>query len=394
MGDQHVAKLDPKGYAHFIRHLLDDVSAFKKMLDQGMIEDDIIRIGAEQELGLVNEKWRSTKKANEILASVQDERFTTELAQFNIEINLDPVELNADCLKQMEEQLIMQLQKANEAAKSFKSRIVLTGILPTITQKELRYEYISPNPRYGALNDIMRELRGDGFHLHIRGIDELTLKHDSVLFEACNTSFQMHLQIRPGDFISSFNWAQAISAPVLAIATNSPLLLGRQLWSETRVALFRQSLDTRNISYALKDQLPRVHFGNKWASGDVVDIFKDTIANYKVLLSKEITAFSTTELAQGIVPKLRALNLHNGTVYPWNRACFGVGGGKPHVRIENRYIPSGPTAIDEMANFAFWIGLMLGRPSRFDDMPAVMEFEEAHGNFVKVARLGKDAVLQ
>jgi len=252
---------------------------------------------------------------------------------------------------------------------------------------------MTPNPRYWALNTMLRKLRGSDFELHLQGVDQLSIQHDSVLFEACNTSFQMHLQIPSYEFISSYNWSQAIAGPVLGISSNSPLLLGRELWSETRIALFQQSIDLRSSSYALKDQLPRVTFGDRWASGSIVDVFKNDIANFKVILGKNITQNSLETMADGKIPKLEALNIHNSTIYRWNRPCYGVGGGKPHLRIENRYIPSGPSQIDEMANFAFWVGLMKGRPRKYDDLPNAMDFTDAKSNFIKSARTGREAVM-
>jgi CBS domain-containing protein len=203
----------------------------------------------------------------------------------------------------------------------------------------------------------------------------------------------MHLQISPRNFVASYNWAQAISGPVLGVSTNSPLLLGRELWSETRIALFQQSIDTRNSSYALKDQKARVNFGDNWAAGSAAEIFKNDIAQHKVLLAQEIKTSSLDDLKAGNIPKLQALCLNNSTIYRWNRPCYGVTNGKAHLRIENRYIPSGPTLIDEIANFAFWIGLMVGRPTEFDNMESRMDFREAKSNFVKAARTGKESVM-
>lgn len=378
----------------FIRHLLDDIRALEIMLEKGLIESGITRIGAEQEFCLVNENWRPAMNAVELLEAINDPHFTTELARYNLEINLDPFELKDDAFARVENQLITLVNKAREVANRHQTKVVLTGILPTISKSELQFECMTPNPRYWALNNMMRELRGDDFNLFLTGVDELSIKHESVLFEACNTSFQMHLQIDPQDFVSSYNWAQAISGPVLSVCANSPLLLGRELWAETRIALFRQSIDTRSSSYALKDQQARVTFGDSWAWGSIADIYKNEVARYKIILSKDIEENSLEELKAGRVPKLKALNLHNGTIYRWNRACYGVGGGKAHVRIENRYIPAGPTVLDEMANFALWVGLMKGRPQKFDDMAAVMDFRDAKSNFVKAARNGRESVMK
>ncbi|MBQ4821036.1 CBS domain-containing protein [Aquimarina sp. MMG016] len=394
MGEHLVKKINNKeNRAEFIKHLLDDVKALELMLKQNLIEDDIIRIGAEQEFCLITDSWRPAKNAEKILNAINDPHFTTELAKYNLEINLDPLKLEGNCFTEVESQLKTLLKKAAITADKYDTKVLLTGILPTITKNELSFEYMTPSPRYWALNEKLKEIRGTDFKLHLRGVDELTIYHDSVLFEGCNTSFQMHLQVPPKDFISSYNWAQAISAPILGISTNSPLLLGRELWNETRIALFRQSLDTRSSSYALKDQQARVSFGDNWSSESIVDVYKNDIVNHKIIIAKDIKANSLDELKEGVIPKLSALALHNGTIYRWNRPCYGVGGGKPHIRIENRYIPSGPTIQDEIANFALWAGIMMGRPSKYDDLSICMDFKDAKSNFVKTARMGKDTIL-
>ena len=395
MGDQKVNSIQKKeNRTIFIRQLLNDIQALEKMLDENIIESDIIRIGSEQEFCILTENWRPSKMSPEILEEINDPHFTTEIALFNLEINLDPVVLEKDAFTIVENQLNNLLAKAKKAADKFGKKILLAGILPTISKNELEIEYMTPMPRYYILNDMLKELRGKDFKIQMRGVDELFIKHESVLFEACNTSFQMHLQIAPEDFISSYNWAQAISGPVLSMCANSPLLLGRELWSETRVALFQQSIDTRSSSFALKNKLSRVAFGNEWAKGSVAEIYKDQIARHEVIIAKENISNSLEELSKGNVPSLEALCHFNGTVYTWNRACYGVGKGKAHLRIENRYIPSGPTTIDEMANFAFWVGLMKGRPEEYNDIASVMDFKDAKANFFKAARYGKESVLR
>lgn len=394
MGEHKVNRsLTEERKALFIRHLLDDVKALEIMLENDQIEKGITRIGAEQEFCLVTRDWRPASNNQEILEKIDDPHFTTELARYNLEINLDPRELKDNCFSRVENELRQHLDKAKKVSEEHDTRVILTGILPTISKTHLAFNYITPYPRYYALNEMLMSLRRSNFQLHLQGVDELSISHDSVLFEACNTSFQLHLQIDPEDFISSFNWSQAIAGPVLSICCNSPLLLGRELWNETRIALFRQSIDTRHITEALKDQEPRVAFGSNWATGTAASIYKENISKYKIILSSEMDENSLELLEQGKIPKLKALNLHSGTIYPWNRACYGVGNGKPHLRIENRYIPAGPSVLDELANFALWVGIMRGRPKHYDDMAKIMDFREAKSNFVKAARNGKDAVM-
>lgn len=394
MGDQQVS-LENNAQARnlFINHLLEDLQALELLVKKDLLEKGVTRIGAEQEFCLINEHYRPSNQAAAVLEDVQDEHFTTELAKYNLEINLDPILFEGNCFEKMESQLLELLEKAKKSSAKFEERVLLTGILPTISMDELSLEYMTENPRYLALNTLMRKARGGNFRMSFMGADELSIVHDSVMFEACNTSFQMHLQIQPDDFESAYNWAQAISGPVLAVCVNSPLLLGKELWNETRIALFQQSIDTRKVSKAHITKQARVSFGNSWEKGNIVDYFKKQLSSYRILLTKEIEQHALEELEAGRIPKLKALNLQNGTIYRWNRPCYGVLNGKPHLRIENRYIPSGPTARDEIANFAFWAGLMQGRPKEYDNLPEQMEFEEAKSNFVRAARYGNETCL-
>ncbi|RIV35347.1 CBS domain-containing protein [Flagellimonas lutimaris] len=377
----------------FVQHLIDDIQALEYMIKEGLVEDDIVRIGAEQEMCLIRDDYRPSPNSLDILKDVDDSHFTTEFATYNIEANLDPYTLEKDCFTTMEQQLRGLLGKVKKSADKYNSKVILTGILPTISKDELGMDFMTPIPRYYRINEVLTAWRGDDFTVRIKGADELSLHHDSVLFEACNTSFQLHLQIPPKDFIKSYNWAQAISGPVLGVCCNSPLLLGKELWRETRIALFQQSLDTRVWTKAVKEQVARVGFGESWQKDSVAEIFKKDISTHRILLTKPIENNSLDLLQQGKIPKLEALSLFNSTVYRWNRPCYGVGNGKPHLRIENRYIPSGPTVIDEMANFAFWVGLMAGRPKKYDDMSNIMDFKMAKLNFIRAAMSGRHTVF-
>ncbi|MEL7146868.1 MAG: CBS domain-containing protein [Bacteroidota bacterium] len=395
MGEHNLnTKTDKKARQAFTRHLLNDIEALEEMLKDGKIESGITRIGAEQEFCLVNKKsWRPTTTANSVMKSANDPHFTSELAKYNLEINLDPLELKDNAFSLLETQLNELLQKAHEAAAEHDSRVVMSGILPTITTKEMDLNYMTYSARYFALNEMLTKLKSGDFHVQLFGVDELLIKHDSMMYEACNTSFQMHLQIDPDDFMSSYNWSQAIAGPILGLSVNSPLLFGKELWQETRIPLFQQSIDTREVSYVLKDQQARVSFGDSWATGSIADFYKNEICRYRIILSREIEESALSALADGRPPKMQALNLHNGTIYRWNRPCYGVGGGKAHLRIENRYIPSGPSVSDQLANFAFWVGLMVGRPAEYDDIHEKMDFCNVKANFVKAARYGSETQM-
>jgi CBS domain-containing protein len=389
VGDLKIIRLSTKeDKANYIHQLVKDVDALDQMLRDDVIEKSPIRIGAEQEFCLINDHYKASHNSLEILEAINDEHFTTEIGNFNLEINLDPLELKGDCFSQLEKQLRFLLNKADKAVKKKKTKILLTGILPTLSLKEIGVENMTPKQRYKVLNEAIRESREQDFNIHIKGVDEVILLHDSVMLEGCNTSFQMHLQIHPDHFIDAYNWAKAISGPVLSVCTNSPYLFGKELWSETRIALFTQSVDTRANSFLLNQKQSRVNFGGEWASGNVTDIYKDNIARFRSLVTSNYIKDSVEMLNRGEIPKLRALNLHNGTVYRWNRACYGVGNNKPHLRIENRYIPAGPTVVDEIANMVFWVGLMEGRPKRYNNIHEKMDFKDAKSNFFNAARYG------
>ncbi|WP_460220372.1 CBS domain-containing protein [Psychroserpens sp. MEBiC05023] len=392
MGNLNVTKLSKKkDKANYIHQLTKDIEALDFMIENDMIEKAPIRIGAEQEFCLVNEEFLPSGNALDILKEIDDEHFTTEIGNYNLEINLDPFELKGDCFSKLHNQLKELLDKAKAVAEKHNTKIALTGILPTLSLKHITIDNMTPIQRYYVLNEAIKESRKQDFDIHIKGVDELNLLHDSVMLEGCNTSFQAHLQIHPDDFIKSYNWAQAISGPVLSVCTNSPFLFGKELWSETRIALFTQSVDTRANSFLLNEKQSRVSFGNSWETGSVSDIFKDNISRFRSLVTAEFEKDSLTMLQNGEIPKLKALCLHNGTVYRWNRVCYGVGGGKPHLRIENRYIPSGPTMKDEIANMMFWVGLMIGRPKSENNIHETMDFKDAKFNFFKAARYGMAA---
>ncbi len=373
----------------FLYHLLHDVEALDKMIAQDLFEKGIQRIGAEQELCIVDKNFYPSKNALEILDKIQDDHFTTELALFNLEINLDPLKLQTNCFTKLENQLSSLVKKAYDAADFFDNdKILLTGILPTLKKKDLVFENITPLERYQVLNRVLKNIRGNHFKLRIEGVDQLIIKHETILFEACNTSFQVHLQIPLNEIIDKYNWAQVIAGPVLSATTNSPLLLGKELWSETRIALFQQSVDLRNSSYLLRGQRPRVSFGTDWIRKSIIELYKDDIVRYTPLLTQDFTEDALALLKENKIPKLQALNLHNGTIYKWNRLCYGQTNGIPHLRIENRYIPAGPTVKDEIANTLFWVGLMQGMPDEYKNIYKTHSFYEVRSNFVNAARTG------
>lgn len=392
MGELNVKKITgDKDKVGYIDQLLTDIEALEYMLENKMFVKAPYHIGAEQEFCLTNENWEPTNKAEEIIRDIDDPHFTPELTLYNLEINLDPVILKDRCFSDLHKQLNELLDKARLSAAKYGSKVILTGILPTVDTKFLGMSYMTPLKRYRVLNEAIKDIRKDDIELHIKGVDEVNLHHNTILYEGCNTSFQSHLQIDPDNFSDTYNWAQAISGPILSICANSPMLMGQELWEETRIALFAQSVDTRASTFILNEMESRVAFGNDWVSGSVADYYKDAVIRFRSLITTDFETDSMSLLQSGQTPKLRALSLHNGTIYKWNRLCYGVKDNVPHLRIENRYMPSGPTTEDEIANMMLWVGVMIGRPKAFDKIHQKMNFKDIKGNFFNAARYGMAA---
>lgn len=394
MGEERVKLASSQGkdeMRNFVRQLLNDVEAFEFMLENNWFEDDVKCIGAEQEMCLINKHYKPAYKAMDILEDFHPEWLTTELAKFNLELNLSPQVFEGKALSKMEAELRNYLKQVDNAASKHDTRILLTGILPSLRKFDLSMDQLTPKPRYHALMTALKALRGSDYELRLNGIDELNLLHDSPLLEACNTSFQVHLQVAPQNFVKMYNIAQAITGPTLAMCTNSPMLFGKRLWHETRIALFAQSIDNRKSKDHLRHKSARVNFGNKWLDKSILEIYKEDILRYRILLGAEIEKNSLEAIQAGKAPKLQALQVHNGTVYRWNRPCYGISpNGKPHLRIENRVLGAGPTVLDEMASTAFWLGTMEGMADQFEDIRNYMSFDDARDNFMKGARAGMD----
>jgi CBS domain-containing protein len=394
MGQHDVdLELDERDQQVYMQALLDDLRALEHMLDNDLIEDGVQRIGAEQEIFLIDQNYQPAPLAVEVLQDCLDARLTTEIARFNLEANLLPRELTGRCFHEMETELKSVLEVGRKSANKLGAEILLAGILPTLRKSDLGLDNITPVARYHQLDRSIASLRGGPFNIHIKGLDEIQLTHDNIMMESCNTSFQVHLQVSPRDFASLHNIAQAVTAPVVAASVNSPLLFGRRLWQETRLALFQHSTDARSATQQARSQPTRVGFGEHWLQKSVLELFHDQVARFRVIMTALPDENPFSVLARNEVPLLSALRLHNGTIWPWNRACYGVANGVAHLRIENRALPSGPTTVDEIANAALFIGLMTALPDEYGDITKLMTFDQAKENFLVAARHGLNAQL-
>ncbi|HYN26617.1 MAG TPA: CBS domain-containing protein [Pyrinomonadaceae bacterium] len=395
MGEHDVEQqLDERKSQAFMKALLEDLRALEYMIEIGSLETGMARIGAEQEMFLVDHNMRPAPISLEVLEHANDSRLTTEIARFNLEANLTPLPLSGRCFRLMEQELEELLGLVRKSAKPLGAKVLLSGILPTLKKSDLTLENLAPIPRYSQLNEGVIRLRGGPFTIHIKGLDELQITHDNIMMESCTTSFQVHFQTSPAEFASRYNMAQAITAPLLAAAVNSPLLFGHRLWQETRVALFQHSTDARSRAQLARSQPTRVSFGNGWLKNSVVELFHEQISRFRPIMITQPEEDPFQVLARGETPLLSALRMHNGTVWRWNRACYGVADGIAHLRIENRALPSGPTVQDEMANAAFFVGLMVALPQEYGEIAKRLSFNDAKENFFAAARHGLNAQLR
>jgi CBS domain-containing protein len=372
----------------FTRALLKDLQALELLLNSGKIESGVRRIGAEQEMFLVDSSYRPAPIAMDLLERIGDPRLTTEIGRFNLEANVTPIEFTGSCFQALETEINELVGKVRHAAQCFNADVLLTGILPTMAITDLTLDNLTPITRYRELNCAVSNLRHGNFNVHIKGLDELQISHDNIMLEACNTSFQVHLQVDPERMVDLYNLAQVVIAPVLAAAANSPLLLGHRLWHETRVALFQHSVDVRSAVQQARSYPTRVNFGDDWLRDSILDMFHEDIARFRTIMTRQVEEDSMMVLARGGIPSLHAWRLHNSTVWRWNRICYGITEGRPSLRIEARALPSGPTILDETANAAFFLGLMSSLPDEYGDVARRMPFDSAKDNFFAAARHG------
>lgn len=371
--------------------VLEDLQALELLLAEDRIETGVRRIGAELEMFLVNSSMHPAPLGPEVRRDTNDERITGELARYNLEANATPQPFGGTCFSAMHRELKELVSRVRGAASRHGADVVLSGVLPTLGESDLALENMTPSPRYKALNDGLTALRSGPFRIDIKGLDELSASCDSVMMESSNCSFQLHLQVDPNDFSTLHNTAQLITGPVLAAAVNSPLCYGRRLWHENRIALFQGAVDARSPLQKSRGTPPRVGFGSHWLEDGVLEILREQVARFRVMMPVDDAEHSLKIVRDGGVPELSALRGHNGTIWCWNRACYGVFDGTAHLRIENRVLPSGPTLVDMIANSAFYYGLMAAIPEEFPDIPSKFSFDDAKSNFFSSAREGLDA---
>ena len=369
------------------------LDVFEQMLATRFFDFDEPMIGMEIELNLVDVDYQPKLDNAEVLAAIADPEYQTELAQFNIEFNVAPRQISGSSMAELEGSLRASLNQAEQRCAQVGAHIVMIGILPTVMPETFEGEWMSANARYQALNDAFLAARGENIHLDIPGRsgDHLVRYADSLAPESACTSMQLHLQVRPHEFAPYWNAAQVLAGAQLALGANSPYFLGHELMAETRVELFHQAADTRPEELRNQGVRPRVFFGDRWITS-IFDLFEENALYFPALLPELDEEDPQQALDAGRAPKLAEMRLHNGTIYRWNRPIYDIVAGRPHLRVENRVLPAGPTIVDTLANAAFYYGTV--RALVADDRPvwSRMSFATARENFNAGARDGIDAL--
>jgi hypothetical protein len=388
VGDEVEAKVftgeDRKRYREKVKRCLD---VFARMLSEARFDADRRSIGLEIELNITEETGDPALANQHVLEEIADPAWQTELAQFNIEINIPPRTLDGAVLSELETEVRASLNRAEEGAQKAHARLLMVGILPTLDEGTLDGSVLSANPRYALLNEQIFAARGEDLHLAIDGVERLSVYADTIAPEAACTSVQLHQLVDPGVFARHWNAAQCIAGIQLAVGANSPFFFGRELWRETRIALFEQATDTRPEELKAQGVRPRVWFGERWITS-IFDLFEENVRYFPSLLPVVEDEDPVEVLERGDTPRLQELRLHNGTIYRWNRPIYDVVRGRPHLRVENRVLPAGPTVVDTIANAAFYYGLV--RVLADEDRPlwTQMSFSAAEENFHACARDG------
>jgi hypothetical protein len=386
---QEFSRADRTRHREKVRRNLD---VFARMLREERFDTDDPMTGLEVELNLVDEHGDPALKNAEALEAIASPDFQTELGQFNIEINVPPAKLRENGLTTFENTLRNSLNDAEAKSAAVGAHMVMIGILPTLAEGHMAVDSLSANPRYRLLSEQILNARGEDITISIDGPERLQTSSDSIVPEAACTSTQFHVQTSPDQFAAYWNASQAIAGVQLAVAANSPYLLGKELWRETRIPLFEQATDTRSEELKAQGVRPRVWFGERWITS-VFDLFEENVRFFPALLPVTEDEDPLEVLESGGTPQLSELRLHNGTIYRWNRPVYDIAKGVPHLRVENRLLAAGPTVADTMANAAFYFGLVRAVAESERPLWSQMSFSAAEENFHVAAQQGVEAQI-
>ncbi|MDT8387735.1 MAG: glutamate--cysteine ligase [Thiogranum sp.] len=385
MGDEiaqtHFTAAD---FAAFEESLADETRLLGQLFEERRFSERGPMCGLEIEAWLIDARGQPAPVNQQFLQQLDNPMVVPELAKFNVELNVQPRHLKATAFGLLFDDLHQTWEAAQAAAAELDTRLVMCGILPTVTQAHLTLANMSDQKRYRALNEQVLRLRdGEPLVLDIHGQEHLHALHEDVMLESAATSLQLHLQVDQSQAVRYYNAAQIVSAPMIAACCNSPYLFGKDLWDETRVPLFEQSVEVGGFAGASRGPVRRVSFGTGYAKESLFECFVENLEHFPVLLPMRFSEPGD---------QMRHLRLHNGTIWRWNRPLLGFDNdGVPHLRIEHRVLPAGPTLIDSIANAAFFYGLVHALATSTAAPEYQLEFATARDNFYAAARSGLDA---
>jgi gamma-glutamyl:cysteine ligase YbdK (ATP-grasp superfamily) len=379
------ARFNKQDFIRFGKRLAEETALMQQWFDQHRFSERHAVGGFELEAWLVDRQGEPAPINEEYLALLGDSAlYSPELSRFNIEINSSPQALEGDALERMQRELQANWGRCQQVAQELGADLLMIGTLPTLRESMLTVANMSRMERYRALNEQVLRLRsGKPLELDIVGEEHLQTVHGDVMLEAATTSFQIHLQVDQDKAARYFNAAQIVSAPMVAISANSPLLFGKRLWQETRIPLFEQAVAVGGIAGGAFGPLRRVSFGSGYVRQNLMELFQENAEHYPLLLPVGLSE----DPAQ-----LTHLRLHNGTIWRWNRPLVGFDDdGRPHLRIEHRVVPAGPSVIDTIANAAFFYGLVASLAEQERPPEQQLEFFQARDNLYAAARYGIQA---
>ncbi|WAK00617.1 glutamate--cysteine ligase [Methylobacter sp. YRD-M1] len=376
-------QFDEKNFERFYQKLKQETHLLSQLIEQNACSTHQPVAGFEIEAWLVDDNMRPSPTNENYLATFNHPWASAELAKFNIEFNSTPTPLTDDVFSRLHEQLQTTWMAACQHAETLDSEVVMIGILPTLKQSDLNLSNMSNMNRYRALNEQVLHARGRPIHIDINGAEHLKFDHDDVMIESATTSFQLHIQLPLSIAHHFYNASIIASAPVVALCANAPFLFGKELWHESRIPLFEQSVESGGYSGASHGPIKRVSFGSDYARRSIIECFQENLDHFPVLLPVE---------QDSAIEAFAHLRLHNGTIWRWNRPLVGFDGdGTPHIRVEHRTPASGPSVIDSIANAAFYYGLTQSICDEIVTKGWPLPFAQARDNFYKAARFGLDS---
>lgn len=373
-------------YAQFKQQLHAETSRLAEWFAESRFIESHPVAGFELEAWLVDELYYPAPRNAEFLQRLADPLASPELASFNFEVNSTPRDLTAHALSAIHAELVQTWGHCRDTAEQLNCQLAMIGILPTVQNDDLQLANMSKMERYRALNrEVVRMRKGKPLVLDINGEEHLRVTHRDVMLESAATSFQIHLQLNPQQAVRAYNASQVLAAPMVAVSANSPYLFGKNLWAETRIPVFEQAVAVGGYDGAMFGPIRRVTFGTGYVRDSLLELFQENLDHYPILLP---VFYGENN------PELRHLRLHNGTIWRWNRPLVGFDPeGRPHLRIEHRVVPAGPSVIDTLANMAFYYGAVTALCELQPAIETQIKFDKARDNFYAAARFGLRAHL-